>query len=138
MSEIPEESIWYPDEENVIKAHDVVMKEFGGYIGFERGIGVFKDIIAEVKSARGIYRKAAILLRRMIERRIFKDGNHRTAYVITKMFLEMNNRKMRIQNLEKIIKFIKDVWYYEIDEIERWLKDGTLPQRSHKSSRENS
>ena len=100
--------------------------------GNRSGIIVFKRILAEAKAAKGIYRKAAIFLRGMSARRIFKDANHRTAQAVTETFLETNNTQMKIQNSKEIIKFIKSVLHYNIDEIEEWLKYGTT-KRSDES-----
>jgi prophage maintenance system killer protein len=111
------ENIWYPNEE-------IMLKEYGGWPGFERGINVFQSIVTDMKKAEGIYRKAAILLRGVVTGRIFKDGNHRTAQAVTETFLEMNNAPMYIQDSKEIIRFIKNILYYNIDEIEAWLKHG--------------
>ena len=42
-----------------------MLKKYGGWPGFERGIIIFEHILAEAKAAKGIYRKAAIFLRRI-------------------------------------------------------------------------
>jgi len=120
--------VWYPDEEIVLETHRIMIEKYGGRLGFERGIEAFKHILADVKVAKGIYRKATILLRRLVTGRIFKDGNHRTAQAVTMLFLEMNDVSMNVQDSEKIIRFIKGILFYSIDEIEAWLKDGKLPQ----------
>jgi prophage maintenance system killer protein len=103
-----------------------MLKEFGGFPGFERGLIFFDAILKEAKSERGIYKKAAIFLRGIVIGRIFKDGNHRTAFEVTKTFLAMNGKKMKITNTEKIIRFIKDIRQYEIDEVEAWLEHGEI------------
>jgi prophage maintenance system killer protein len=124
MSKKQEEKTWYPNEELVLKIHETMLIKYGGWSGFERGINVFQTIITEMKAAEGIYCKAAILLRRTVTGRIFKDGNHRTAQALTETFLEMNNTQMKIQDPKEIIRFIKNILYYNIDEIEAWLKHG--------------
>ena len=121
--------VWYPDENIVLETHKIMIEKYGGHIGFERGIGVLKYILADAKVAEGIYRKAAILLRRLITDRIFKDGNHRTAQAVTELFLEMNDVQMKVQDSQKILRFIKGILFYTIDEIEAWLKDGKVPQK---------
>lgn len=104
-----------------------MLSEFGGFSGFETGVNVFKVILNEVKKERGIYRKAAVLLKRIIEVRIFCDGNHRTAYGVTDVFLRENGVKIKIEKQQKIIRFIREIRQYDIDEIEAWLKDGKIP-----------
>lgn len=127
MEDIAEEDIWYPDINLVLKIHDEMLSEFGGFSGFETGVNVFKVILNEVKKERGIYRKAAVLLKRIIEVRIFCDGNHRTAYGVTDVFLRENGVKIKIEKQQKIIRFIREIRQYDIDEIEAWLKDGKIP-----------
>ena len=61
MSKIPEEDVWYPNEEIVLKIHETMLKKYGGWLRFERGIIVFKSILARAKAAKGIYRKAVCL-----------------------------------------------------------------------------
>jgi len=120
-----QEETWYPNEEFVLKIHEIMLKKYGGWPGFERGMNVFQNIITEMKAARGNYRKAAILLRGIVTGRIFKDGNHRTAQALTETFLEMNNTPMKTQDSKQITKFIKNILHYNIDEIEKWLEHGT-------------
>ena len=120
----PNEEVWYPNEEIILKIHETMLQKYGGWPGFERGITIFQNILIEMKKAQGIYRKAAILLRGFVTTRIFKDGNHRTAQAVTETFLEMNNAQMHIQDSKEIIKFIKNILHYNIDEIEEWLKHG--------------
>ena len=132
MSKNQEEKTWYPNEELVLKIHETMLEKYGGWSGFERGMNVFQSIITEMKTARGVYRKAAILLRGIVTGRIFTDGNHRTAQALTETFLEMNNAQMKVQDSKEIIRFIKNILHYNIDEIEEWLKHGKT-KRSNES-----
>lgn len=120
---------WYPDENIVLAAHDAMLKQFGGYPGFETGMDVFKVVLEEAKETKGSYRKAAVFLKRLVEVRIFCDGNHRTAYLVTDMFLRLNGETIKIEDQRKVIRFIKDIRQYNIDEIEAWLKNGETTER---------
>jgi death-on-curing family protein len=111
-----------------------MLEKFGGRSGFDRGINVFDAFLEEVKETKGIYRKAAVLLRRLATGRIFDDGNHRTAFEVTFTFLQLNDAEMKVTNIQKIITFIKDIWYYDIDEIEAWLRNGQIPKESDSCS----
>lgn len=120
--------LWYPDDAFVIQAHEEMLKEYGGYPGFERGIIQFHVVLAEVKASTGnIYRKAAILLQRMVNVRIFLDGNHRTAYEVTDTFLRMSGKRIKIADKQKIIRFIKDIKQYSIEQVGDWLENGKAP-----------
>jgi death-on-curing family protein len=113
-----------------------MIEKFGGRSGFDRGIAVFDAILEEVKKTKGIYRKAAVLLRRLATGRIFDDGNHRTAFEVTFTFLQLNDAEMKVKDTQKIIRFIKDILFYDINEIEAWLKNGQVPQRTNSCSEE--
>ena len=121
--EIVEGKVWYPPDEFLVKAHDIMIKRYGGWTGFETGLKPYHKLIEEAKRAKGVYRKAAILLRGIATSRIFQDGHHRTAFIVTKTFLEVNDVKPMQKSDPEIIKFIKDIRQHNIDEIESWLKN---------------
>lgn len=118
---------WYPERALIILIHEDMIKRFGGRLGFERGIEVYDVVVKEVKGTHGsLYRKAAVFLKSMVNARIFADGNHRTAYVVTDVFLDENGAEIRTSNQQEIIRFIKDIKTYSIKEIEVWLRDGKV------------
>lgn len=121
--------MWYPDKDFVVWVHDVMLAKFGGFSGFERGLDCFDVILAKVRDAKGLYQKAAVLLREIVVSRIFADGNHRTAYEVAKTFLEMNGGRMKVTGFREVITFIKGVMNYDIVEIEAWLEYGKVPKR---------
>lgn len=125
-----EKSVWYPTETFVEEAHEMMLKKYGGYTGYETGMDLFRVILKKTKEIEGIYKKAAVLLHEMVmSPRIYKDGNHRTAMVIAETFLVMNTKKMWTENSQGIYIFIKDLLHYSIDEIAEWLENGA-PKRS--------
>jgi hypothetical protein len=63
-----EDSVWYPNGRFIEEAHELCIREYGGYMGYETGIGLYKVILKEVKESEGIFRKAAVLLRRLAVR----------------------------------------------------------------------
>lgn len=123
--------MWYPDESFVLQTHEEMWKKYGGYAGFERGIEQFNMVLTEVKADKGsVYRKAAILLQRIINVRIFQDGNHRTAYAVTDTFLRMNGKRIKVLDEQKVIRLIKDIKHYTIEQIAGWLENGETSQGS--------
>ena len=103
-----------------------MIERYGYWSGFEVGIEPYHRFIEEIKNVEGIFRQAAILLQRIATCRIFQDGHHRTAFEVTKAFLEMNGAELIEKDDQKIIKFIKDIRQYSIEDIESWLKNGSL------------
>jgi hypothetical protein len=123
---VKEGEVWYPPDEFLVYAHDLMIERYGYWSGFELGLEPYHLIVKEMKKTDSIYRKAAILLRGIVTTRIFQDGHHRTGFEVTKAFLEMNNAHMKENAEANIIKFIKDIRKYSLDEIECWLKNGSL------------
>ena len=129
-----EDSVWYPNERFIEEAHELCIREYGGYMGYETGIGLYKVILKEVKESEGIFRKAAVLLRRLAVRpTIFQDGNHRVAWMATVTFLNNNGKTTWTDDSEAIYTFIKDVPCYSIEQIAWWLENGPQTETSHES-----
>ena len=55
------------------------------------------------------------------------DGNRRTAYEVTDTFLRMNGKRIKIADKQNIIRFIKDINQYSIEQVEDWLENGKVP-----------
>jgi hypothetical protein len=121
-----EGEVWYPPEWFLVEVHDVMINRIGGWTGFEVGLEPYKHFLKEVEKAEGIYRKAAILLKCIATSRMFQDGHHRTAYIVTRTFLEKNDAEFGEKDEQIIIRFIKDIRIYSIEEIEGWLRNGKL------------
>lgn len=118
--------VWYPPDCFLCQIHDIVIEKYGGYPGYELGLTPYQHIVEQVREADGIYRKGAILLKEIITTRIFQDGHHRTALVIVKTFLEKNDAVFKENDEQKVVRFIKNIRRYTIEEIEGWLENGEL------------
>jgi hypothetical protein len=124
--EVEEGKIWYPSDDFLIFAHDILIELYGYWSGFELGLEPYHCIIKEAEKAESIYRKASILIKGIVTTRIFQDGHHRTAFEVTKTFLEMNGAVFKEKDELKVINFIKGIRKFSIEQIEGWLKNGTL------------
>ncbi len=51
---------------------------------------------------RNIWLKAAYILQKITKKHIFSDGNKRTAYIATKLFLAMNNYHLTVSKTEGV------------------------------------
>jgi len=120
---------WYPTRELLVWIHDKMIEKFGGHKGVRRSLDLFDLILKDVRLTDGTYRKAAVLLTRLIAAHIFEDANKRTAYTLTKTFLEMNRAPMRITNEEEALKFLRKIREYHLDQVEEWLKHGRTKER---------
>ncbi|MBU2101078.1 type II toxin-antitoxin system death-on-curing family toxin [Candidatus Micrarchaeota archaeon] len=85
------------------------------------------NVINSCKSFEGdLYDKAVVLLKGIIQGHPFASGNRRTAFITTKYFLVMNNRKLGIKDNPENAKVLLGIreGYYSDEEIKEWLKNG--------------
>jgi prophage maintenance system killer protein len=74
------------------------------------------------------YTKAAYYLRSLTKAHAFASGNRRTAMLVTKRFLEQNNKIYKIDDTmdnSKVMIGIRE-GYYSDDEIKGWLENGCI------------
>ena len=124
--DINPDEVWYPPDWFLEQINKLMIERYGGYTGFESGLEPYHHFVEEAKNTEGIYRKGAVLLKDIATSRIFQDGHHRTAYIVVKTFLEKNDAVFKENDEQKIIKFIKDIRTFSIDEIYSWLENGEL------------
>ena len=123
--------IWYPDWNFYVETHQIMLEKYGGYPGIlKTGKKTFEAIIEKVKAAEGdIYLKAGIMLSRLRRVRIVEDAHKRTAYTVTKTFLEVNDCRMTVTDPENVNKFMKDILKYNVNEIVEWIRNGKIPEK---------
>ncbi len=86
----------YPSYEAAIEAHERVLRKSGGQTGMispsnlKYVLESLEDVGKGFSSAAAAKRKAAYLLDNIIRLHPFLDGNKRTAFAITKVFLDIN------------------------------------------------
>ena len=120
-----ENDVWYPNERFLEETHDLVIKEYGGYSGYEVGVEPFQSILEKAKAADNIFLKAAVLLRGIVTARMYVDGNHRTALLTCETFLNQNGEKIWTENSQTLYMFIKEILKYSVEEIAEWLENGS-------------
>jgi death-on-curing family protein len=121
--------ILYLNAERAIILHDELMQSFN-----ETRCGLASREMLESALARpqnaaiyenaDIVRQTASLYFGLVKNRIWRGGNKRTATILIKEFLEINNLQAN-WTLEDVMRLGRnvdtDVW--KIDEIEKWLRD---------------
>ena len=86
-------------------------------------------IIDECKKLKGgIYDKAVVLLKGLIQEHLFASGDRRTAFVVTKDFLLSNKQKFNIKDDPKYARVMLGIreHHYTDDEIKEWIKNGKI------------
>lgn len=87
------------------------------------------DIIYKCKHTKGsVYKKAANLIKTILQGHPFASGNRRTAFLAVKDFLEINKSKFGVKNIPENSKVMLGIreGYYANDEIMNWLKNGKI------------
>lgn len=85
------------------------------------------DQVARAES-KGLTYQAAMLIKELAELHAFDGGNHRTAFVVTALFLKQNGRRMRIERFWDAYAFIKDLETKSIEQIQEWIERGSTDQ----------
>jgi death-on-curing protein len=121
--------IWL-DIEDIIDIHAMQMARFGGATGlrdagqleaalFRPRSGYYADIIAE----------AAALWESLSHNHPFVDGNKRTAFAATLIFLELNNWQLTA-SASAVLDFLIPLYEtrsLEFARLEPWLRENTRP-----------
>lgn len=84
-----------------------------------------RELLAEAEELDGVYHRAAFLLRRLITAHFFEDGNKRTAWTTTWIYLERHGLRPANQD-ESVERVLRRIRRYEIEEIADWLETGEL------------
>ena len=84
------------------------------------------DIPTSVRETEGdVYDKATTLIIGLVRGHPFASGNRRTAFVATKLFLELNGEKMIVEHDSKILQGIRE-GFYTTREVKSWLKGNAI------------
>ena len=120
--------VWYPSVDDVVDVNIGVIDAARDKhphkllllpLAIESVLGRVRQI-----ESQGIMCQAAVLMKALVGLHPFAGGNHRTAYIVVKLFLRRNGRRPRIARLEDAYAFIGDIRKKRVEEIEEWLKHG--------------
>jgi len=121
--------VWYPSVDDVIDVNIACLDLTGDkhphkLRGSREGIQAVIDQVRSNEHKKLSY-QAAALLKQLVEYHPFDGANHRTAYVVAKMFLRRNGERMRIEKLETAYPFIKNLGNRTLEEVQGWIESGT-------------
>lgn len=127
-----EEEIKYPTEEKIIEYNVLALtlikvKKADRPAVLSRGR--LSHIINTCKELQGdLYDKAVCLLKGIVQLHPFASGNRRTAFIITKAFLEENGEKFNIEDDPKQAKVMLGIRenYYPDKDIKEWIRHGKI------------
>lgn len=120
--------VWYPSVDDVVDVNVGIIDATRDKhphkllllpLAIESVLGRVRQI-----ESRGIMRQAAVLMKELVGLHPFAGGNHRTAYIVAKLFLRRNGQRPRVARLEDAYAFIGEIERKRVEEVEEWLKYG--------------
>lgn len=124
----------YLSAEDIRWIHEIAIQRYGGVIG-EHEPGQIEFMAQKpgmisfgVDLYPNLFSKAAAYLHGFATRQFFVDGNKRTAYIVTAVFLELNGYALVIDN-DELYDMAMTVANNKISEQElsEWLKHNVQP-----------
>jgi len=120
--------VWYPTVDDVICTNNEVLDLTGDkhphkLLGSREGVQAVIDKVRQAEN-QGLTTQAAMFMKEFAYLQLFAGGNHRTGYMVAKIFLLRNNKRLRVDGLNLAYTFIKNVDTRGISEIQRWIEHG--------------
>jgi prophage maintenance system killer protein len=129
---------WHPDVELILDAHEEAgeitkVRREGFLRSADQGLETLSDVISEAKDKDTVYDAAAVYLRDIIYKQPFKDGNHRTAYIISLRVVRRNGETFipkQTLSKDELIKTLKsDIKHKSKEEVSNWISKGVFDHR---------
>jgi prophage maintenance system killer protein len=118
-----------PTADEVIEIHDEIEEQ---YDLKHTGAAVaspwleLREILEDIEEYDGTYLRAAGLLRHILTAHVFEDGNKRTAWTTTVLYLENHDAEPAVRERDEAEQVLKRIRRFDVDEIAKWLANGDL------------
>jgi len=119
---------WYPSVEDIIDANITVLdisvnKHPHKLLVAPQAIQSVIDRVIEVEK-KGLMCQAAYLMKGLVNLHAFAGGNHRTAYLVAKMFLRRNGKRLTVDRLDTAYLFISQIETKTVEQVQDWIEHG--------------
>jgi len=119
---------WYPSVEDIIDANITVLdisvnKHPHKLLVAPQAIQSVIDRVIEVEK-KGLMCQAAYLMKGLVTLHAFAGGNHRTAYLVAKMFLRRNDKRLTVDRLDMAYLFISQIETKTVEQVQDWIEHG--------------
>lgn len=117
-----------PAPEQIIEAHERVVSRYdlthtGARVASPRLS--FERTLRDVDDYEGTYHRAAALLQKIITAHYFEDGNKRTAWAMTRTYLESYGYVPE-DTSERAERVLRNIRLFTVNEIAEWLETGEI------------
>ncbi|MCP8313505.1 MAG: type II toxin-antitoxin system death-on-curing family toxin [archaeon] len=126
--------IEYPSPEQVDMLYREIIRRTGGESGYlnrsnlDYILDAVKDVGERLPRKEALIRKAAFLLYNIIRMHPFLNGNKRTAFELTKIFLESNGYRLQ-SGVQEAFEFVLEIasGKLSMSDIESWIQKRLIP-----------
>lgn len=84
-----------------------------------------RELLDEADELDGVYLRGAFLLRKLITSHLFEDGNKRTAWAVTWIYLERHGLQP-VEQDRSVERVLRRIRRYDVAEIAEWLESAEL------------
>ncbi len=110
----------------LLAIHDRLIEEFGGATGVRDG-GALESALFRPQTGyyRDVVEEAAAMFESLVQNHPFVDGNKRTAFAATDVFLRMNGIVLDVDDIEayEFIVGALEQGRLDFERIDRWLRE---------------
>jgi len=119
---------WYPSVEDIVDANITVLdisadRHPHKLLVIPEAIQSIIDRMVEVEG-KGLTWQAAYLMKELVNLHAFDGGNHRTAYLVAKMFLRRNGKRLSVDRLDSAYLFISHIQLKTVEQVQDWIEHG--------------
>ncbi len=127
-------SIEYPSLDQVDKLYREIIRKTGGESGYlnrsnlDYILDAVKDIGERLPRREALIKKAVFLLYNIIQMHPFLNGNKRTAFELTRIFLEANGYRLK-SGVQEAFEFVLEIssGKLSMNNIESWIQKRLIP-----------
>ncbi|HIH17040.1 MAG TPA: type II toxin-antitoxin system death-on-curing family toxin [Candidatus Diapherotrites archaeon] len=126
--------VWYPSIEKIIEFNvlslSVVKAKRADAAKVLSRAKISVTIASCMEAEGGVFVKAAVLLKGLVQAHAFASGNRRTAFLVTKYFLVRNNQRLGVADNPENAKVLLGVRenHYSVAEIKEWIEHGKIKE----------
>jgi len=119
----------YLDSEELIKVNELVLRDIRVRKADRPQVlsrAELDRILTEVRETEGdAYDKETALVVGLVRGHPFASGNKRTAFVATRLFLELNGERAKVEHDPRILLGVREGFYTTL-EVKSWLKGNAV------------
>jgi len=118
-----------PTPSEIIEIHEEIEETYGlKYTGISAHFPerTLSNVLSDAAAYDSIYLRVATLLRGLISVHVFEDGNKRTAWTATRLYLDQYDTEPAVQDPERVATILRNIQRFDSEELAEWLSNGEI------------